>query len=158
MQNDFKSPTLYWWALYHIFSPKWLDCQKWRKFSNPSLMSALLRFYKMSQTVQPFICWCSITFFKTIRFSKWRKLSDPSFMGASSSFCKMTQTVRSFIYGCLRRFVLKPWWSANEWRVRRFVSFCKSVNFIELYWEIKFTWNSWSWITLWNKILRPRKK
>ena len=79
----------------------------------------------------------------------------------------MTQTVRSFIYGCLRRFILKPWWSAHKWRVGRFVSFCKSlydnmksfdVNFIELYWEMKFTWNSWSWITLWKKILRPKKK
>ena len=43
---------------------------------------------------------------------KIRKLSDPSFMGALSRFCKMTQTVRPFIYGCLRRFVLKSWWSS----------------------------------------------
>ena len=32
------------------------------------------------------------------------------------------------------------------------------VDFIELYWEMKFTGNSWSSITLWMKILRPRKK
>ena len=72
------------------------DFAKWHKLSDSSLMGA-----------------SSYIFTQMTRLTKWRKLSDPSFMGVLSRFCKMTQTVRPFIYGCLRRFVLKSWWSSH---------------------------------------------